>query len=728
MGNILPQCPQRAEVRDEKYFRQKFAQEKLEKERLEEQKRQESELKRQQHLSELAANQAALNEAVGKVLQDNPSLSAKMLKTMLTDTETRNALCELIQSEIEPGENNLKDEIGRLEELVMKKFEAMGHTLEGVQESQRLFEEELVEVFAKKEDMEKAFEQVMKESKSFERELQMTKLDISDRFNKLEESVGEVRLEISAVRDEAMEGHGETKLVVTNLEVSVREVMSKVDELTSRLEWLGQEVGELLQANEDELVCDPVPTTAETNVEANASPAPATKDDSTGRSRPADSDDESVSSDDEDLHKIPRTTGNAGCNAVDVIDWEKLRGVEKKKRSAMTKFDDVIMRTLTDPPIRNDLSWRRWKETVFLWARALRRVRASFHQMGSTLLNKSFAGHEGEYNMAIASSSDRDLVVMMKHLDLKFSIPIRSIMEKAEEIIPSIKRLDGQSPLLFLQLLHLVFLREGEIGGQRGEHSKVTRALAALRLGENATQLIRSRLPVNVSEMSFNGLESIVDQLNITDVKRYDAAGKELEPNRRGEKDLLMEMLVSMGERLQADGGMHHTNLNNFFRPGGAAGTVHFTGAGGPGPADPAAGAGGQIFNTPGGAPSGGPAAYGNGGGKTLEQKDAEYWSKANSVPEADRDKRLKQRMVNLKLLRNEEGYWCPFGDYCQKISTTGKCTGQHTKKEYGPMIRKFQKDFPAKYKIWDEQQKKEKEEKAKAEKEAKAKASAAPK
>eukprot|EP00392_Amoebophrya_sp_AT5.2_P018604 g19175.t1 len=426
---------------------------------------------------------------------------------------------------------------------------------------------------------------------------------------------------------------------------------------------------------------------------------------------------ESDSDSDCDDTTIPRKLGKNGVNSIDLIDWESLKTVTKKSRGELDKFDEITMRTLNDPPQRQHLEWRRWKETVYLWALALRKVRASFTKMGQMVLSKSFAGHEGEYNMAVSASASRDLISIMHHLDTKFSIPVRTIIEKCEEIIPKIIRLDGQSPVMFLQLLNLVFIRGQDFNkNQRSEHNKVMRGLSALRLEHNTEQLIKSKLPAEVDEMEFMQLENLVDTLGVKDTTRHDTGGKKHEPNKSGEKDWIVELMVAMGERLRGDASSHNTHMNNYFNAGsrtGPAGTVHLAdgGVGGLNPGGQIGG--GQVNNI-----TAQPGLQPNGQVKddraTLRGKDKAYWDKLKLVAPSQKDAKLKARKEMLSAQNNTDGYWCEFGDWCESVPRTGDCIGRHSGPEFGRLIRRFEDEHPEEYKVWKVKQAEIKKEKLK--------------
>eukprot|EP00392_Amoebophrya_sp_AT5.2_P018788 g19412.t1 len=722
MGNS---CSCRRVFQSEEYYRELFAEEQKKREAevaakaaaLEEEK-----AKQQQEQSRIDTEDAKSRKEKAEfflaILRENKSIFRDETIKLIHDVMQGPELAKKIKTVVESAVGQLS---ARLDSWKEKYEDDICSQLKWLVEGQKNTELVVRELANFKTQFGDNINDLQNEHSGLSRELQLTKLEITEDFRKINESLAELRVELEVVGSANNDDEGEVKLVVGSLEKSLRDVMNQIEMFAGRLDVLGDEIATLMEFKSayDEKMEDPV------CVDCDDDDAPKPK--GTKKTNIVDSDSDSEG---ECEHEIPRTIGKPGVNAVDVIDWDRLTDIQKKPRSSMTKFDDVVLRTLNDPPSRSELSWRRWKETAFLWAKALRRVRCNFNIMGNALLNKSLHNHEGEYNMAISVSKDRNLVAMMKHLDVKFSIPIRTIMEKCEELAPNVKRLDGQAPLMFLQLLQLVFLREVEIGGQRSEHNKVTRALAGLRLNQASSQLLRSRLPAAVHDLDFHSLETLVDQLNITDTMRFDAEGKEHEPNKKGEKDVIMELMVSMGERLQADGGLHHTNMNNFFRAGangGKGGSLFYT-PGEPGSGTPESGGytlnrDGLNFATTGAGSSSGGGGRQPGHQKSKEEKTKEddiYFKKLADLTPAQRDERLKGRMTQLLKINPDENHWRRFGDWCESIPKSGKCKGKHSGPEFGRLIRKFERDYPEQYAKWhkeSEEYKKKQQEKAKAEK-----------
>eukprot|EP00392_Amoebophrya_sp_AT5.2_P014235 g14378.t1 len=584
------------------------------------------------------------------------------------------------------------------------------------------------------------------------RDLQLHKIEIYDEVKKLGELIKERGLELGTLKEVGEEEIGSVRIEVSLLEKTTREVMGEVETMKARIDMLaeemqyeneeeeegddaGEEAGEGAAASAATHKCNS--TKCVTNFLSSAAKTvgrKASADGATRKSSAAGASEllrevisDSDSDSDCDNVSIPRKMGKNGVNSIDLIDWSSLRSIAKKPKNSLDKFDEITMRTLNEPPLRNMLEWRRWKETVYLWALALRKVRASFTKMGQMLLNKSFAGHDGEYSMAVSASSTRDLVDIMVHLDTKFSIPVRTIIEKCEEMIPKIVRCDGQSPTMFLQLLNLIFIREAEISNKspRSEHNKVMRGLSALRLEHNTEQLIKSKLPTEVEDMEFIELENLIDQLGIKDAVRYDATGKKHEPTKVGEKDWISELMVAMGERMRGDASSHSTHMNNYFNTGKqtVGGGIHFsdaTGSGNPSGLGPAPGSnfatgGGPIPPTP-----PGPGVQKD-SRVELRAKDQEYWKNLAKVAPQQKEAKLKARMENMLSKKNQPGYWCEFGDWCESVPKTGDCIGRHTGPEFGRLIRKFEDSDPAAYAKW----KKVQDEKKKAEAKAKAAAKA---
>eukprot|EP00392_Amoebophrya_sp_AT5.2_P017700 g18107.t1 len=418
---------------------------------------------------------------------------------------------------------------------------------------------------------------------------------------------------------------------------------------------------------------------------------------------------------------IPYTTGKLGIDTVELIDWDKLLLVEKKKRNRLSEIDKLTVRQLLSPPLRSKItSWKRWKELTFHWIRDLRRVRVGWTEMGAQVLSQSFTGMEGEYAVAESASTTRDIIAIMKKVDLKFATPTRGMIEKLEEWVPLITRDDGQDPLLFLHLLGMVFVGEKRIGIPRSEHSKVSRALSALRLHGDKEMAARSQLPASVEVMDYQQLEHVIDSLKVQDAARYDLQGKKQEKKKVGEPNYLNDLLGLLGDRRGRGDNAHHTALNEYFNSDGTAAT---------------ASAEGHAFATS-GAPGGGqkptsaPATPRGGvGGRFVPKTEAErheedkkFWTNREKIGVDQKKTMLAERMATLKRQNDADEYWCPLGDWCTALRTTGKCKGQHMKAEYGRGMRRLQRDNPTKYKELQDAKRKAAEEKKK--KDAAAKAS----
>eukprot|EP00392_Amoebophrya_sp_AT5.2_P017786 g18198.t1 len=751
MGN---QCAKRFFLSSEEYYRQKFAEEATKKQRVEdeekeaalrmvqeeqeeamraEEARKAEEVKMLALLGRLFAEDAGLQKQVNERLE---TLTKPMMDKVadiakqLTPTKDQVDHIAKIATELEPMkvelrrlDTDLELHANRVDEIELEKnagTEKLGK-LEG---DCRSFVQQVEEKLNK----------VIDSNTLMGRDLQMHKLEIYEDIKKMGEMIKERGLELGALREADDEDTGALKLGLSSLESTTREVIQEVKNLKERINMLSEEAqfGEGWEEEEDgggngeETAAGASSNSANHKCNTNKcvrkflDAAKKRAGSMEELSCPPVNSDSDSDSDNENI-TIPRKMGKNGVNSIDLIDWESLRRVQKKNKSSLDKFDEITMRTLNDPPQRGSLEWRRWKETVYLWALALRKVRANFCKMGQMLLNKSFVGHEGEYSMAVSASTTRDLVEIMLHLDTKFSIPVRAIIEKREEIIPKIVRLDGQSPVMFLQLLNMIFIREAEIStkGARSDHNKAMRGLSALRLEHNTEQLIKSKLPTEVDEMEFLMLENLIDTLGVKDTVRYDATGKKHEPNKAGEKDWISELMVAMGERMRGDSSSHSTHMNNYFNvksntTAGAAGGLHYTT---PNQQEPGGPVGGQNFATPGGpgAPAGGAPTKDS--RVELRAKDAQFWRDLAKTAEPQKEVKLKARMENLLSKKNQKDYWCEFGDWCESVPKTGDCIRRHTGPEFGRLIRKFEDNNPAGYAKWkkvqDERKKAEQQQKA---------------
>eukprot|EP00392_Amoebophrya_sp_AT5.2_P016462 g16724.t1 len=185
---------------------------------------------------------------------------------------------------------------------------------------------------------------------------------------------------------------------------------------------------------------------------------------------------------------------------IDMIEWSKLNLIKPKvaasssNKTSYNKWDEIVIMKLGYPPRREESTWRLWKEGVWHWARELREVGASFVMLGRSLVQSAFRGYEGEHSVATSAGEARDLISVMTLLDEHFAPHTRTIQSRIESDLYKIRRLDKQSPMLFLHLLQVIFRREKEIAEgkfTRTEESKVSRALDALGLSRETTQMLR---------------------------------------------------------------------------------------------------------------------------------------------------------------------------------------------------------------------------------------------
>eukprot|EP00392_Amoebophrya_sp_AT5.2_P017686 g18093.t1 len=387
---------------------------------------------------------------------------------------------------------------------------------------------------------------------------------------------------------------------------------------------------------------------------------------------------------------IPRCRIN---ERVDMVDWQKLDVVPTKgQQDKLTKWDEVIIRTLTSPPLRSNTPWKMWKEAVWHWARQLRLVGATFHMMGRHLVNQAFVGDRFEGEHSIAARIESDLY--------------------------KVRRLDGQAPLLFLMLLKKVFLREEQINdgkAVRMETAKVDRALVAMMLKALTTQLIRSKISTATStggDFTLGDLEREVDNLNITDYNRYKLGvnGQDVHVKmERDEEDTLTGLLEVIGERMTTDSVGHHAVTNRYFnltqRIGAGAGaanvgtgqgTVLFTpqlggldmgeGASGTGlPAGPAPQSQ-HLMPTPGTAlATGGQQFSNNPNGETVDVGGKKHYLPPR-LSEPEKQKRNEDAKAQ-KLKLDPDADWCQFGEFCPKILEEGRCPKKHLKKEVWKLL-----------------------------------------
>eukprot|EP00392_Amoebophrya_sp_AT5.2_P017632 g18030.t1 len=550
--------------------------------------------------------------------------------------------------------------------------------------------------------------------------------DLGKEISDLQSTLDTFKAELEQAVDSADADHKEVKMLIATLESEIRSTKETLTAVHARVADL-----ELAAADDANSVCTEAHTdggassatgfsTRVQHVAGMHNTMPAGSSDASkggaaaadgskgGKKNPLETVAEPRHSDDSDSDSeekvtVPYTTGKMGVNAVELVDWKQLRSVQKKQKGDLNEIDKIKMRRLTTPPLRSKIqSWRRWKESMYYWIHDLRRVRVPFSVMGAQVLEQSFQGHEGEHAVAEQASSIRDIIEMMEAVDLRFATPTRGLLEKLEEWVPLITRDDGVSPQMFLHLLSMVYEGERRVGAApRTEHSKVTRALAALRIHNDKDTIVRSKLSTDIHAMQFSEVEHIIDALNITDTTRYDSKGQK--PEKHKGPNYLQDLLNLLGDRQGQDPLGDHSALNNFFAAGTATSGTAFATAGGPAP-------GGHKGGTsqPGTPRTGGPRNPG-GRSKTEQEKhqeDVKFWEEHNKVSASDKEKQLEERMKALKSENATPDYWCPLGDWCQAIRTTGYCKYMHKPKEYGRGLRRFERDFPEKYRAWQEKKK----------------------
>eukprot|EP00392_Amoebophrya_sp_AT5.2_P017453 g17809.t1 len=428
---------------------------------------------------------------------------------------------------------------------------------------------------------------------------------------------------------------------------------------------------------------------------------------------------------------------------IDAIDWDVLRLIPVKDQTEkLTKWDEVRIQSLSKPPKREENPWRLWKEAVWHWARRLSSVGASFVEMGQNLVEQSFkSGFEGESAVATGAGASRDLLQVMRALDDYFCPHTRTIQSKLESEIYTVRRLDMQSPTLFLHLFEKVFIREKEINkgvSTRSEQAKVDRALKALFLKQYTEQNLRSAISkksLDGQVYNYQDLKREIDFLNIVDFHRYKPNPKKPSedvyfPNEAGESDVLTSLLEHCGERLAVDSLGHHAVTNSYYnQTGGRKQTaLHGTGLVTQGfPSSGGTGSGGGGGEAPLGGeihlthtPQGGPGQH-----RPQQQSGAgneeKFLYKAPNITEDEKKKRLEQSK-EFKLKTEPTADWCFLGEWCPGVLKTGDCAKKHTKKEIGRMRSQFEQNFPEAYKAWTkkrEEFKKQKQAEAEARKKA---------
>eukprot|EP00392_Amoebophrya_sp_AT5.2_P019133 g19866.t1 len=605
-----------------------------------------------------------------------------------------------------------------------------------------LIKEELVGGMAKLEGLDKEFRdtyfpeqreelsRVKQEVLDVELELEKFAQDTADKLIEIEKQLSTLQSELNQQRESGDTDFQEAKMLIASLEQEVRNAVSTLQAVHARVADLEAATDDQ-KAGEEDLICDSVsqagsvstaafmgakaaPTggagVAGSNLRSGPPPLPPVVEQMPGES----------SDSSEGEYTIPHTTGKLGANSVELIHWEKLREVRKKQKNLLNEIDKIKMRRLTAPPLRSMIkSWKRWKESIYYWVRDLRRVRVSFTVMGAQVLEQSFVGHDGEHAVAEQASPNRDIIEMMQALDLKFATPTRGMLEKFEEWVPLITRDDGVAPALFLHLLGMVFEAEKRIGGPRTEHSKVTRALAALRIHNDKDTIIRAQLTSEIEKMSYAELEHVIDSLQINDTTRYDSKGLKHEKQIKGTPDYLADLLGISGDRHGQGTSSDHLALNRFFSGAGPSAAGHVLQTRGDTGGGQHRGGGGATSHP--GTPRGGPPP-GPGGYKTSaaqEEEDRVFWETHQKKTADQKKTELAERIAKLRKQVDKEEYWCPYGDWCMKLRSTGFCSQQHSRPEYTRGRRKFERDHPEKYAEWlkrkKEQQSKEQREKNKA-------------
>eukprot|EP00392_Amoebophrya_sp_AT5.2_P017687 g18094.t1 len=591
--------------------------------------------------------------------------------------------------------------------------------------------------------------------------LKSTRADVAENLKNATEHAAELRMDISVVR-ELMKHHEEA---VKNMQIEFEEQKSELkqdleteratatedrEELRKTLNAMVSAVREMedriyFLENQDDDICSECGSEATAQLGGTKKKhtlTPVKEDTAAQRDSAAEQTQPKGSSLVERIARgefIPRRNHD---DRVDMIDWPQLKLVQPRisESSKTTKWDDLFIATLTKPPLRQDFAWRTWKESIWHWAVSLRLVGASFTKMGQQIIAQSFRRNaltgeifEGEHSVATAAGQSRDLVEIMVALDQHFCPHTRSVQSALESGAHLIRRPDGQSPMLFLHLLGIVYRREVEINGDanvRTEKAKVDRAIKALLMQKPTEQLIRSsvaRAPAD-KPYTYHNLTAEVDSLNITDHKRYKQNGAGVDvhfPKERDEIDYMQKLLEQIGERLSIDSLGQHAMTNSHFHQ--TARQQTFRGQHGTGlltdggiflqPAPP----GGVPLTGPslqqmaslanqGGNISGGPAVLTTTGQGQLQnntatsegktEKDAagkEFWVPAKLTQE-EQAKRIESSN-RFKLKKEPGANWCKWGEWCNDVLTTGTCKGKHTKKEFWRMITQFERNFPDKAK-----------------------------
>eukprot|EP00392_Amoebophrya_sp_AT5.2_P017856 g18278.t1 len=721
MGN---RCPNRVRAAwdPESYYRELLERQEQEKLDAERTAKEEEERERKQE-EEIAAITA---EARKKIDDETRSVCKALILKMIADQEI--ASLEKTQAFAEKQTASLRADFeeciakitGLEAELVHKCFPELQERVTGMARDQLDF------------ITQEYFDKVRLD---LELDLEKSAGDLADRIHELWKEQKVLKNEAEQQREHGETNYQEAKMLISTLESELRSTTALLQVLQERVTILELECVPVVdQHSEAETMSLASSATGAAGAgekrtthppplpplfENDSSKANSGTNNADSTKQPPLPDESSDSSEGE--FTIPYTTGKLGVNAVELIDWSKLRLVRKKEKQTLNEIDKIKMRRLTSPPLRSQIkSWKRWKESIFYWVRDLRRVRVPFTVMGAQVLEQAFVGCDGEHAVAEQASATRDIIAMMEKLDLKFATPTRGMLEKLEEWIPLITRDDGVSPQLFLHLLGMIFEGEKRLGAShRTEHNKVTRALAALRVHNDKDTIIRSQLTSDMNEMTYAELEHTIDALAINDTTRYDARGLKPEKNTKGTPDYLSDLLGILGDRHGEGASLDHVALNKFFSGPSAQGHVFATGGA----------AGGVGGNRGGGTTSqpGTPRAPRQQPSKEqTEKEDQAHWEKHEKKSVDQKKTELAERMEKLKKQNDKENYWCPHGDWCQRLRTTGYCPLQHMRAEYWRGKRRFARDFPEKHAEFEKKKRDQQSKEAK-DRQAKAKAGAAP-
>lgn len=130
---------------------------------------------------------------------------------------------------------------------------------------------------------------------------------------------------------------------------------------------------------------------------------------------------------------------------ADQVSWDSLKNITLKA-GRLTQFDRETVKTLNNPPVREQYSsWRALKKDVYRWAEKLLRLGADGVELAQNLASRSFRSSP---TLELLSESLGEIHVsdLMKSLDSYGSQQLRSLITSFERHLPSIERWPGMIP------------------------------------------------------------------------------------------------------------------------------------------------------------------------------------------------------------------------------------------------------------------------------------------